>query len=112
MTAKNGCTLAEAAAADAKLSDLIKDCPALLSTEEEKVVRRVREKINREARRQEALDDARTTLVTEVKRWRPNVRHAEACKLVNEALETLLHVKMKEKKTSRWRRPIWVAEQQ
>ena len=55
---------------------------------------------------------ARTTLLTGVKRWRPDVRHAEASKLVNEALETLLRVKMKEKKTSRWRKPIWIAEQQ
>ena len=114
MTVANGCTAAEAAVAQAKLSNLLEECPSpsLLSTEEVRVIRRAREIINREGSREEDFSTAHSTLVAEFKRRHPHIKHAEACKAVNDALEKLLQVKMREKKTSRWRRPIWVAEQQ
>ena len=58
-------------------------------------MRRAREMTNRA--RQGArgdLSNAHSTLVFELRRRNPHIKHAEACNRVNEALEKLLHVKM------------------
>jgi hypothetical protein len=106
MTAKNGCTAAEAVAAQAKIRALMKEVSWSLSSDDEMIIRREKSKISRERKCQWDLAAAYLTLVDEVRRRR-GVKRAEAETIVNETLEKLLNVTMQQKRLGR--EMVWIA---
>jgi hypothetical protein len=124
-TVANGCTAAEAAAAQEKLRELRKRYPLeakAFTTREamnnreskfeqqaaaDRAEQRTRERVRREQRRQNNFSTAHSTLIDEVRRRRGVKTRAEAEAIVNEMLEKLLNVAMQQKR--RGREVVWVA---